>query len=55
VTPWTAAQLPKIALRILAERDTGREVDPHRIAWAEEVLRIEQARAPAAPQVKELA
>lgn len=38
MTPFTASQLPEIARRILAERDAGREVDPHRIAWAEDIL-----------------
>ena len=38
MTPFTAAQLPEIARNILAERDAGREVDPHRIAWATDIL-----------------
>ncbi len=38
VTEFCAKQLPAIARRILAERDAGREVDPHRIAWATDIL-----------------
>lgn len=38
MTPLSASQLPIIARRILAERDAGREVDPHRIAWATDIL-----------------
>lgn len=35
---FCAAKLPVIAKRILAERDAGREVDPYRIAWANDIL-----------------
>lgn len=38
MTPFTASQLPIIARRILAERESGREVDPYRIAWANDIL-----------------
>lgn len=40
MTPFAYTQLPVIAQRILAERDAGREVDPHRIAWANDILRL---------------
>lgn len=38
MTPFCAQQLPAIARRVLAERDAGNEVDPHRIAWATDIL-----------------
>ena len=38
MTDFTKEQIPEIARRILAERDSGRSVDPERIKWAEEVL-----------------
>lgn len=41
---WTTTQLPIIARRVLAERDSGREVDPYRIAWANDVLRYFDTR-----------
>lgn len=43
MTPFAYAQLPIIARRILAELDSGREVDPHRIAWARDVLAFHEA------------
>jgi len=48
VIPWTADQLPVIARRVLEQAETaklaGMSVDPHRVAWAESVLRTEAAR-----------
>ena len=42
---WTADQLPAIARRVIQERQDGREVDPHRIEWAEWILRNEAIKA----------
>ena len=38
MTEFSAQQLPIIARRVLAERDSGREVDPYRIAWASDII-----------------
>ena len=50
MSDFCASQLPAIAGRILAEQDSGRAVDPHRIQWARDVLRYFNARDIAAGQ-----
>jgi len=45
---WTADQLPIIARRILAEQKGGLHIDPHRLRWAEDVLRWFEQRDEAA-------
>jgi hypothetical protein len=39
-----------IAERVLAERDSGRQVDPTRVRWAEAVMRGEQPLPDAAKE-----
>ena len=50
MTDFTAAQLPAIARRILAEKETGRPVDPHRLQWARDILAWHEARDAAQPE-----
>lgn len=38
MTELGAQQLPVAARRVLAERASGDEVDPYRIAWANDIL-----------------
>lgn len=45
MTDFTEQQIPEIARRVLAERDSGRQVDPERIKWAEDVLQRERLAA----------
>ncbi len=37
---FCAEQILEMARRVLAEEESGRVVDPSRLAWAREVLRI---------------
>ena len=53
MTNFTEQQIPEIARRILAERGSGRSVDPERIKWADEVL--ERARLSTDPRFAQLA
>lgn len=39
----------QIVLRILAEKEEGRSVDPSRLAWAEEMVAKNRARMSAKP------
>lgn len=48
MSDFCASQLPEIARRILAEKDTGRPVDPHRIQWARDILSYFNTRDAAA-------
>lgn len=45
MSEFTEQQIPEIAKRVLAERESGRQVDPERIAWAEKVLERERLSA----------
>jgi len=45
VSEFTEQQIPEIARRVLAERDSGRQVDPERIKCAESVLERERLSA----------
>lgn len=53
MSDFCASQLPVIACRILAEQDTGRFVDPHRIQWAKDILNYFNARDRAESERKE--
>lgn len=40
---FVAEQVLEIARRVLQEAEDGRSVDPHRLAWADQVVRANTA------------